>query len=124
MCGNDRKPYRLTADTGPFCRLMALRPRCCGGAACSVLASAQAWLPSKGTFSTAFVISDVLNTQHWLPDGSLTGEREPDFGHTRSTTYAFLLQVSPTGSCCRAARTWKRGSGDHRATAERPFQRG
>jgi hypothetical protein len=61
------------------------------------IASAQAWLPSKGTFSTAFVISDVLNTQHWLPDGSLSGENgKPDPGHTRSTTYAFLASYGLT----------------------------
>jgi len=57
------------------------------------LASAQAWLPNKGTLTTALVISDVLNTQHWLPNGE---PFDPGGAHTRSTTYAFLASYGIT----------------------------
>ena len=48
-----------------------------------VIAVAQAWLPDKGVLSTSFIVSDVLNREHYLPNGD-----EIDVGHTRSTTYA------------------------------------
>jgi hypothetical protein len=48
-----------------------------------VIATAQAWLPDKGVLTTSFIVSDVLNREHYLPNGD-----EIDVGHTRSTTYA------------------------------------
>jgi hypothetical protein len=60
-------------------------------------AHAQAWLPDKGEFNTSLVISDVLNKQHWLPNGDTTGQDPAtDPGHTRSTTYAFLASYGIT----------------------------
>jgi hypothetical protein len=57
------------------------------------LASAQAWLPAKGTLSTSFIVSDVLNKEHWLPDGT---PFEAGGAHTRSTTYALLASYGLT----------------------------
>jgi hypothetical protein len=53
--------------------------------------SAQAWLPDKGSFNTTFVFNDVLNLEHWLPDGEAI-----DVGHTRSQTYALLANYGIT----------------------------
>jgi hypothetical protein len=55
------------------------------------LASAQAWLPDQGAFNTSFVFNDVLNKEHWLPNGDTL-----DVGHTRSQTYAFLANYGVT----------------------------
>jgi hypothetical protein len=56
-----------------------------------VVASAQAWLPDKGAFNTTFIFNDVLNKQHWLPNGDTI-----DVGHTRSQTYALLANYGVT----------------------------
>jgi hypothetical protein len=53
--------------------------------------SAQAWLPDKGSFNTTFVFNDVLNREHWLPNGDTL-----DVGHTRSQTYALLANYGVT----------------------------
>jgi hypothetical protein len=55
------------------------------------IVSAQAWLPDQGAFNTSFVFNDVLNKEHWLPDGDTL-----DVGHTRSKTYALLANYGVT----------------------------
>jgi hypothetical protein len=37
------------------------------------VASAQAWLPDKGSFNATFLINDILNTQHWTSTGGTVG---------------------------------------------------
>ena len=59
-----------------FCLLAGLAPATVG---------AQAWLPDKGAFNTTLLYNNVLNKQHWLPNGDTV-----DVGHTRSETLAFL----------------------------------
>jgi hypothetical protein len=54
-------------------------------------ASAQAWLPDQGAFNTTFIFNDVLNKQHWFPNGDTV-----DVGHTRSQTYALLANYGVT----------------------------
>jgi hypothetical protein len=54
-------------------------------------ASAQAWLPDAGSFNTSFLFNDVLNKEHWLPNGDTV-----DVGHTRSQTYALLANYGVT----------------------------
>ena len=54
-------------------------------------ASAQAWLPDEGSFNTSFLFNDVLNKEHWLPNGDTV-----DVGHTRSQTYALLASYGVT----------------------------
>jgi hypothetical protein len=61
------------------------------GSLCPASSWAQAWLPDKGEFNTVFVVADVLNKEHYLPDGE-----EIDVGHTRSTTYAFAMNYGLT----------------------------
>jgi hypothetical protein len=56
-----------------------------------VVASAQAWLPDKGAFNTTFIFNDVLNKEHWFPNGDTV-----DVGHTRSQTYALLANYGVT----------------------------
>ncbi len=53
--------------------------------------SAQAWLPGKGAFNTTLLYNNVLNKQHWLPNGDTI-----DVGHTRSETLAFLANYGIT----------------------------
>jgi hypothetical protein len=55
------------------------------------VAPAQAWLPDQGTLSTSLLFNDVLNREHWLPNGDTL-----DVGHTRSQTYAFLANYGVT----------------------------
>ena len=55
------------------------------------LTSAQAWLPSQGTFGAAMTYNDVLNLHHYLPNGD-----ELDAGHTRTDTIGFGVAYSPT----------------------------
>lgn len=55
------------------------------------IASAQAWLPDRGAFNTSLVYNNVLNKQHWLPNGDTV-----DVGHTRSETLAFLANYGVT----------------------------
>ena len=96
MCGQDRESHGLTSLTGRiarFDRLTAFR-----GALCLIAllalpdpVAAQAWLPSKGEFNTAFIVSDVLNQEHYSPTGELV-----DVGHTRSTTYALFANYGLT----------------------------
>jgi hypothetical protein len=60
-------------------------------------AGAQAWLPDKGVLSTSFVISDVLNKDHYTSSEAPPGTPDTvDVGHTRSTTYAFLATYGLT----------------------------
>ena len=56
-----------------------------------VVAPAQAWLPDKGAFNSTFIFNDVLNKEHWLPNGDTL-----DVGHTRSQTYALLANYGVT----------------------------
>jgi hypothetical protein len=56
-----------------------------------VVASAQAWLPDKGTFNSTLIFNDVLNKEHWTSSGGTI-----DVGHTRSQTYAFLANYGVT----------------------------
>jgi hypothetical protein len=56
-----------------------------------VVASAQAWLPDKGGFNTTFIFNDVLNKDHWFPNGDTV-----DVGHSRSQTYALLANYGVT----------------------------
>ena len=56
-----------------------------------VVASAQAWLPDKGALNTTFIFNDVLNKEHWFPNGDTV-----DVGHTRSQTYALLANYGVT----------------------------
>ena len=56
-----------------------------------VVAPAQAWLPDKGAFNSTFIFNDVLNKEHWLPNGDTV-----DVGHTRSQTYALLANYGVT----------------------------
>ena len=55
------------------------------------LVDAQAWLPAKGSFGTAFTYNNVLNQKHYSPDGD-----EVDAGHTRSEAYGLSVAYSPT----------------------------
>jgi hypothetical protein len=80
--------------------ILNMRPSCRGQASRAVaaialllpgIASAQAWLPDKGTLNTSFIVSDILNREHYLPNGD-----EIDVGHTRSTTYAFYASYGVT----------------------------
>ena len=48
-------------------------------------ASAQAWLPDKGSFNATFLISDILNEQHWTANGGTVGGTRVE-----SQTYALL----------------------------------
>ena len=56
-----------------------------------IVASAQAWLPDQGSFNTSVVFNDVINKEHWLPNGDTV-----DVGHTRSQTYALLANYGLT----------------------------
>jgi hypothetical protein len=56
-----------------------------------VVASAQAWLPDKGALNTTFIFNDVLNKEHWFPNGDTV-----DVGHTPSQTYALLANYGVT----------------------------
>lgn len=55
------------------------------------VASAQAWLPAKGTLGSAVTYNNELNLYHYLPNGD-----ESDAGHTRSETLGLSLGYSPT----------------------------
>jgi hypothetical protein len=55
------------------------------------LASAQTWLPQKGSLATGLSYGDVLNIYHYLPNGD-----EVDAGHTRSDAYGLTVAYSPT----------------------------
>jgi hypothetical protein len=55
------------------------------------LASAQAWLPQKGSLAAGLSYGDVLNIYHYLPNGD-----EFDAGHTRTYAYGLTLAYSPT----------------------------
>ena len=77
----------------------ARRPRVSVLALVSILLSgwvpgttlAQAWLPAKGNFDVGIYYTDVLNKNHYLPNGD-----ELDVGHTRAHSVAVTLQYSPT----------------------------
>ena len=74
-------------------------------------ASAQAWLPDQGAFNTTFIFNDVLNKQHWFPNGDTV-----DVGHTRSQTYGAARELwrdRPRSWClvrCRTSITEIRGA--------------
>ena len=96
MCGEDRESHGLSAQKGRaarFDRLTALRCALCLIALLALPdgAYAQAWLPSKGEFTTSFILNDVLNKEHYLPNGDTV-----DVGHTRSTTYALFANYGMT----------------------------
>jgi hypothetical protein len=55
------------------------------------IARAQAWLPQQGSLAASFTYNDVLNQQHYLPNGD-----EFDAGHTRSDAYGIGLAYSPS----------------------------
>jgi hypothetical protein len=59
--------------------------------AAPVTVHAQAWLPDQGSFNASFIFNDVLNKEHWTPDGGTV-----DVGHTRSQTYALLANYGLT----------------------------
>jgi hypothetical protein len=54
-------------------------------------ASAQAWLPAKGTLGTALTFNSTLNLYHYLPNGD-----ESDAGHTRSEIMGLGVGYSPS----------------------------
>ena len=53
-------------------------------------ARSQAWLPAGGALALSMTYSNVLNLEHYLPDGG-----EVDVGHTRTDSYGFLVTYSP-----------------------------
>ncbi len=55
------------------------------------VAGAQAWLPDQGAFNMTLLYNNVLNKQHWLPNGDTI-----DVGHTRSETFALLANYGIT----------------------------
>jgi len=55
------------------------------------LANSQAWLPQQGSLAVGLTYNDVLNQNHYLPNGD-----EFDAGHTRSDAYGLSLAYSPT----------------------------
>jgi hypothetical protein len=62
------------------------------------IASAQAWLPQKGSLALSLTYNDVFNQYHYLPNGD-----EFDAGHTRSDTYGLGAAYSPTDRLMFAA---------------------
>ncbi|MEY2920165.1 MAG: hypothetical protein RL261_1470 [Pseudomonadota bacterium] len=54
-------------------------------------AQAQAWLPPKDSFSASMTYDNVLNLEHYLPNGDTV-----DAGHTRTHAYGLTLAYSPT----------------------------
>jgi hypothetical protein len=54
-------------------------------------ASAQAWLPAKGTLGTSLTFNSTLNLYHYLPNGD-----EADAGHTRAEIVGIGVGYSPT----------------------------
>jgi len=96
MCAEDRESHGLSARIGKVARFDRLTALCCALSLIALLAvperaGAQAWLPSKGEFNTSFIINDVLNKEHYLPNGDTV-----DVGHTRSTTYALFANYGLT----------------------------
>ena len=75
--------------------------RCVGGlatACCCHSCVAQAWLPNKGTFSTALVSADVLNTELGSERRHDPRARQTRPGHTRSTSTLLASYGIPTWS--------------------------
>jgi hypothetical protein len=70
---------------------LALPALCVLGAFAPGMASAQAWLPDKGSFNSTILYNDVRNREHWLSNGNTL-----DVGHTRSRTFAFLANYGIT----------------------------
>jgi hypothetical protein len=54
-------------------------------------AHSQAWLPPAQVFSVSLSYNDVLNFDHYLPNGD-----EVDVGHTRTHAYGLSVSYSPT----------------------------
>jgi hypothetical protein len=54
-------------------------------------ATAQTWLPEKGTWTASLLFADVLNREHWTTQGDRV-----DVGHTRSQSYGLIATYSPT----------------------------
>lgn len=75
-------------------------------------ATAQAWLPEKGSFALNLDYADALSKKHYLPDGE-----EVDVGHTLSQTMALTASYAVSDRVSlMASLPWVRT----RYTGERP----
>ena len=89
-----KRPSRLIARAWSVAAAM-----CFGFALPPHAAYAQAWLPSKGTFSYSIDYTSVLNKKHFTNDTCYPDCDQPsevDVGHTDNQVLSFSASYSPT----------------------------